>query len=180
MNQVTLHCNCLPWDYTAIHAASVLQLGHFNSPLKAHHWKEKLNWYFTVSPEVTLITSVHGPLANSRCMASPTSRSSVEYRWTWEISIKNFPFLIFDMLKEFIQFFPLPKTWFSSILFSWNANKNLIWLLMLRYDRVLMMRTLPLKHWNSTAPVDKGLIEECADTWHGFKNMLPFHGGIKI
>lgn len=53
---------------------------------------------------------------------------------------------------------------------------------MLRYGRVLMVDiyTLPLKHWNSAAPVDKSLVEECADTWHGFKTMLPFHGGIKI
>lgn len=52
---------------------------------------------------------------------------------------------------------------------------------MLRYGRVLMVdiSTLPLKHWNSKAPVDKSLVEECADTWHGFKTMLPFHGGIK-
>jgi len=142
----------------------VLQLGHFNSPLKAHHWKEKLNWYFAVSPEVTHITSVYGPLANSRCMASPTSRSSVEYWWRLEISRKNFPCLIFGILKEFIQFFPSPQ----SMIF-----KHTVLLGMKRQNDRILKEKLPSSvgaqyatgdQWRNNSRKNEGIIKQRRET----------------
>ena len=107
--------------------------------------------YFTISPEEILITSSHGPLASSRCMASLTSRSSVGYWWTLEISTKSFPCFILDMLKGFMKISPSPQSLIFQACFPKNANKNLIWPLMLRNDRVLRVdvSTLPLKYWSS-------------------------------